>query len=70
MISQEAEISKNEQASYSEYRNYDDLNEYFWSSHCFSLGWPIRGDGEFFKLESDLKQVLLNFLQVFITFHN
>ncbi|KAG4970728.1 hypothetical protein JHK82_036422 [Glycine max] len=36
--------------------NYDDLNEYFWSSDCFSLGWPIRNDGEFFKSTSDLAQ--------------
>ncbi|RZB81263.1 Retrovirus-related Pol polyprotein from transposon RE2 [Glycine soja] len=26
------------------------------SSDCFSLGWPIRNDGEFFKSTSDLAQ--------------
>ncbi|CAN0902937.1 Callose synthase 5 [Linum grandiflorum] len=33
--------------------NYDDLNEYFWSSDCFSLGWPMRDDGAFFKSTRD-----------------
>ncbi|KAI3893658.1 hypothetical protein MKW92_030081 [Papaver armeniacum] len=36
--------------------NYDDLNEYFWSSDCFSLGWPMRDDGDFFKSTRGLTQ--------------
>lgn len=29
------------------------------SSDCFSLGWPMRDDGDFFKSTRDMKQVLL-----------
>ncbi|KAL3591436.1 hypothetical protein D5086_010076 [Populus alba] len=36
--------------------NYDDLNEYFWSSDCFSLGWPMRDDGSFFTSTRDVVQ--------------
>uniref|UniRef100_A0A803KX00 1,3-beta-glucan synthase n=1 Tax=Chenopodium quinoa TaxID=63459 RepID=A0A803KX00_CHEQI len=49
VIEKEAQKSKNGKAPYSAWCNYDDLNEYFWSSDCFSLGWPMRDDGEFFK---------------------
>ncbi|XP_074275339.1 callose synthase 5-like isoform X1 [Silene latifolia] len=49
VIEKEAQRSKNGKAPYSAWCNYDDLNEYFWSSDCFSLGWPMRDDGEFFK---------------------
>lgn len=28
------------------------------SSDCFSLGWPMRDDGEFFKSTRDIVQVL------------
>lgn len=31
----------------------------FRSSDCFSLGWPMRDDGDFFKSTRDLAQVLL-----------
>ncbi|KAK8983008.1 hypothetical protein V6N11_054992 [Hibiscus sabdariffa] len=48
-ILQEAEKNKNGTASHADWCNYDDLNEYFWSSDCFSLGWPMRDDGDFFK---------------------
>ncbi|KAL2906822.1 Callose synthase 5 [Bienertia sinuspersici] len=46
VIEKEAQRSKNGKASYSSWCNYDDLNE---SSDCFSLGWPMRDDGDFFK---------------------
>ncbi|KAH9624031.1 hypothetical protein KSS87_008624, partial [Heliosperma pusillum] len=49
VIEKEAQKSKNGKAPYSAWCNYDDLNEYFWFSDCFSLGWPMRDDGEFFK---------------------
>ncbi|XP_074309017.1 callose synthase 5-like [Silene latifolia] len=49
VIEKEAQKSKNAKAPYSAWCNYDDLNEYFWFSDCFSLGWPMRDDGEFFK---------------------
>nr|POF05489.1 callose synthase 2 [Quercus suber] len=49
-------------AKHSQWRNYDDLNEYFWSVDCFRLGWPMRADADFFcqpleKLRADKKFV-------------
>ncbi|KAG6551246.1 hypothetical protein Mapa_007172 [Marchantia paleacea] len=35
-------------APHSAWRNYDDLNEFFWSVDCFRLGWPMRLDADFF----------------------
>ncbi|XP_068639765.1 callose synthase 5-like [Aristolochia californica] len=49
VIEKEAKKSKNGKAPHSSWCNYDDLNEYFWSVDCFSLGWPMRDDGDFFK---------------------
>ncbi|XP_057418669.1 callose synthase 5 [Lotus japonicus] len=49
VIEKEAERSRNGKAPHSAWCNYDDLNEYFWSPDCFSLGWPMRDDGDFFK---------------------
>eukprot|EP00250_Pteridium_aquilinum_P011202 c19900_g2_i1 orf=287-6166(-) len=45
-----AEVKCNNQgtARHSAWRNYDDLNEYFWSVKCFRLGWPMRPDADFF----------------------
>ncbi|XP_057966118.1 callose synthase 5 [Malania oleifera] len=56
VIEKEAQKSKNGTAPHSAWCNYDDLNEYFWSSDCFSLGWPMRDDGNFFKSTRDLAQ--------------
>lgn len=53
VIEKEAAKSKNGKAPHSAWCNYDDLNEYFWSSDCFSLGWPMRDDGNFFKSTRD-----------------
>ncbi|CAM0870224.1 unnamed protein product [Alopecurus aequalis] len=47
-IAKEAERSKIEKGNHSQWRNYDDLNEYFWSADCFRLGWPMRADADFF----------------------
>ncbi|KAI5072192.1 hypothetical protein GOP47_0012298 [Adiantum capillus-veneris] len=46
-----AEVSNNNRgtARHSAWRNYDDLNEYFWSVDCFRLGWPMRPEADFFK---------------------
>ncbi|WOL08654.1 callose synthase 5-like [Canna indica] len=49
VIEKEAKRSKNGKAPHSSWCNYDDLNEYFWSSDCFSLGWPMKDDGNFFS---------------------
>ncbi|MCD7448465.1 Callose synthase 5 [Datura stramonium] len=56
VIDKEANKSKNGKAPYSSWCNYDDLNEFFWSQDCFSLGWPMRDDGEFFKSTRDTTQ--------------
>ncbi|OWM88549.1 hypothetical protein CDL15_Pgr002316 [Punica granatum] len=47
-IYQEAEKSKNGTADHSTWRNYDDLNEFFWSPNCFELSWPMNLDHDFF----------------------
>ncbi|CAA0839441.1 Callose synthase 5 [Striga hermonthica] len=49
VIEKESKKSKNGIAPHTAWCNYDDLNEYFWSTDCFHLGWPMRDDGEFFK---------------------
>ncbi|GKV12593.1 hypothetical protein SLEP1_g23715 [Rubroshorea leprosula] len=48
VIRTEAERSKRGKSKHSQWRNYDDLNEYFWSVDCFRLGWPMRADADFF----------------------
>ncbi|XP_057540291.1 putative callose synthase 8 isoform X2 [Amaranthus tricolor] len=44
VIAKEAEKSKNGTADHSKWRNYDDLNEFFWSPKCFEIGWPMHSD--------------------------
>ncbi|KAK6125574.1 hypothetical protein DH2020_040684 [Rehmannia glutinosa] len=56
VIEKESKKGKNGKASHSAWCNYDDLNEYFWSSDCFLLGWPMRDDGEFFKSTRNVTQ--------------
>ncbi|XP_021887693.1 callose synthase 2 [Carica papaya] len=46
-IAKEA-IRSSGKSKHSQWRNYDDLNEYFWSIECFRLGWPMRADADFF----------------------
>ncbi|XP_068662809.1 putative callose synthase 8 [Aristolochia californica] len=48
VIYEEAQKSQNGKADYSNWRNYDDLNEYFWSPDCFQLGWPTCRAHDFF----------------------
>ncbi|KAG6633255.1 hypothetical protein I3843_12G034200 [Carya illinoinensis] len=45
-----AETVRNDdgKAAHSAWRNYDDFNEYFWSSACFELSWPMKKDSSFF----------------------
>ncbi|XP_071726547.1 callose synthase 3-like [Rutidosis leptorrhynchoides] len=53
-IAQEAKKSKGGRSKHSQWRNYDDLNEYFWSIECFRLGWPMRQtDDTYFFCQSD-----------------
>ncbi|OMO76428.1 Glycosyl transferase, family 48 [Corchorus capsularis] len=48
-IKTEVESSRNGTAPHSAWRNYDDINEYFWSKRCFrSLKWPIDYGSNFF----------------------
>ncbi|GAA0159764.1 hypothetical protein LIER_16469 [Lithospermum erythrorhizon] len=53
-IKAEFERSKNGTAPPSSWRNYDDINEYFWSMRCFEkLDWPMRLDNTFFRVTND-----------------
>ncbi|KAM6549791.1 hypothetical protein CsatB_021467 [Cannabis sativa] len=49
VLQKEAKRNNNGKASHSNWRNYDDLNEYFWSKKCFSLGWPMNLESDFFR---------------------
>ncbi|KAJ4841509.1 Callose synthase 7 [Turnera subulata] len=48
VLRKEARRNKGGKASHSKWRNYDDLNEYFWSDKCFKLGWPMDVKADFF----------------------
>ncbi|RDX57902.1 Callose synthase 2, partial [Mucuna pruriens] len=50
VIAKEAKRSNMGKSKHSQWRNYDDLNEYFWSVDCFRLGWPMRVDSNFFSV--------------------
>ncbi|KAL5989460.1 Callose synthase 12 [Asimina triloba] len=48
-IKAEVESSRNGTAPHSAWRNYDDINEYFWSRRCFEkLKWPLDLSSTFF----------------------
>lgn len=48
-IKAEVENSRNGTAPHSNWRNYDDINEYFWSRRCFDkLKWPLDEGSNFF----------------------
>lgn len=49
VMAAEAANNNNGRAPHSAWRNYDDFNEYFWSLHCFKLGWPWRKNSPFFQ---------------------
>ncbi|BAA98064.1 unnamed protein product [Arabidopsis thaliana] len=43
------EAKKSGEGKHSEWRNYDDLNEYFWSKQYLDkLGWPMKANADFF----------------------
>ncbi|CAN1160950.1 Callose synthase 12 [Linum perenne] len=57
-VKAEVENSKNGTAPHTSWRNYDDINEYFWSRRCFDkLKWPIDLGSNFFVTESRQKHV-------------
>ncbi|KAJ7948849.1 Callose synthase-like protein [Quillaja saponaria] len=60
VIKEEAKKSKNGTADHSSWRNYDDLNEYFWSPDCFQIGWPMHLDHDFFCAQSSNKTTSKN----------
>lgn len=57
-VKAEVESSRNGTAPHSAWRNYDDINEYFWSRRCFhKLKWPIDVGSNFFVTSSKSKHV-------------
>ncbi|XP_023765966.1 callose synthase 12 [Lactuca sativa] len=57
-VKAEVANSKNGTAPHSDWRNYDDINEYFWSRRCFEkLKWPIDIGSNFFATTSKGKRV-------------
>ncbi|CAH9091019.1 unnamed protein product, partial [Cuscuta epithymum] len=56
VIKEEAMKSSNGTSSHSTWRNYDDLNEFFWSPNCFQIGWPMRLNHDFFFVNSSPNQ--------------
>ncbi|KAK9150881.1 hypothetical protein Syun_009190 [Stephania yunnanensis] len=61
VLRKEARRNKEGTASHSKWRNYDDLNEYFWSARCFELSWPMIQDSDFFvqSEETRLKKLVM-----------
>ncbi|KAK7333633.1 hypothetical protein VNO80_30409 [Phaseolus coccineus] len=50
VLMKEAKRNNKGKASHSNWRNYDDLNEYFWSKKCFEdLKWPWDPKADFFR---------------------
>ncbi|XP_031091748.1 callose synthase 12 [Ipomoea triloba] len=57
-IRAEVENSRNGTAPHSAWRNYDDINEYFWTKRCFEkLKWPIDIGSTFFVTTDKGKKV-------------
>ncbi|KVH95817.1 1,3-beta-glucan synthase subunit FKS1-like, domain-1 [Cynara cardunculus var. scolymus] len=48
VLRKEARRNQGGKTSHASWRNYDDLNEYFWSDKCFKLGWPMDPKSDFF----------------------
>ncbi|XP_072998818.1 putative callose synthase 8 isoform X1 [Typha latifolia] len=67
VIYEEAQKNRNGVSDHSMWRNYDDLNEFFWSNDCFKIGWPMRLDNDFFCTSSSSEQEWLgktNFVEI------
>jgi len=58
IMAAEAANNKNGRAPHSEWRNYDDFNEFFWSHKCFHLGWPWKLSDPFFSKPSRKDKVV------------
>ncbi|KAL3839046.1 hypothetical protein ACJIZ3_023637 [Penstemon smallii] len=46
-LAEEAARPNSGKAAHSQWRNYDDFNEYFWSPTCFELNWPMKINSPF-----------------------
>lgn len=57
-VKREVDSSRNGTAPHSAWRNYDDINEYFWSRRCFEkLKWPLDVGSNFFVTAGGGKHV-------------
>ncbi|KAL5715511.1 Callose synthase 12 [Ranunculus cassubicifolius] len=57
-IKSEVDRSRNGTVPHANWRNYDDINEYFWSNNCFQrLSWPIDIGRGFYSSEGKRKGV-------------
>ncbi|MED6107994.1 hypothetical protein PIB30_019220 [Stylosanthes scabra] len=55
VLAKESKRNNKGKASHSNWRNYDDLNEYFWSDRCFKLGWPMNREADFFRHSDEIQ---------------
>ncbi|GMH10939.1 hypothetical protein Nepgr_012780 [Nepenthes gracilis] len=55
VLQKEAKKSKGGKTSHSAWRNYDDLNEYFWSEKCLKLRWPMDLKTDFFVQSNEIR---------------
>ncbi|KAL2322506.1 hypothetical protein Fmac_026885 [Flemingia macrophylla] len=69
VVLKEARRNKEGKTSHSKWRNYDDLNEYFWSNKCFhDLRWPLNLKADFFRHSDETQTaqpVCIYFLYLF-----
>lgn len=56
VMRKEAKRNRGGKASHSAWRNYDDLNEYFWSRKCFDLSWPMKLNTDFFVHTDEIQR--------------
>ncbi|KAL6567407.1 Callose synthase 11 [Orobanche gracilis] len=56
IIKGEVARSRNGTAPHSAWRNYDDINEYFWSRKCFwRVKWPLDLSSSFFSADNKIR---------------
>ncbi|KAJ7965070.1 Callose synthase-like protein [Quillaja saponaria] len=55
VLAKETKRNNKGKGSHSRWRNYDDLNEYFWSDKCFRLGWPMNQKADFFRHSDEIQ---------------
>ncbi|XP_057764492.1 callose synthase 11-like [Salvia miltiorrhiza] len=63
-IKGEAARSRNGTAPHSAWRNYDDINEYFWSRKCFKrVKWPLDLSSNFFLTAGEKRVAKTGFVE-------